>query len=135
MHHMLTAYALDGGIKVEIINEAWRVGKVHVPSVACPWPLQNVWLGVSVENRACLERIALLGKTPAARRFAIFGPLREDLGDISAYLKNLDWVILRGESGFQDNPCHSEWLENIVRQCQNMGIALPQLHHRRERGI
>ncbi|MBS1803538.1 MAG: phage Gp37/Gp68 family protein [Acidobacteria bacterium] len=40
------------------------------------FPLLNVWLGVSVENQAAAdERIALLLKTPAAKRFLSCEPL------------------------------------------------------------
>ncbi|GAB7387392.1 phage Gp37/Gp68 family protein [Bacillaceae bacterium] len=41
-----------------------------------PWPLSNVWLGVSVENqKAADERIPLLLETPAAVRFLSCEPL------------------------------------------------------------
>lgn len=51
-----------------------------------PWPLPNVWLGVSVENQAAAdERIPLLLQTPAAKRFIsaepLLGPL--DLSDLT----------------------------------------------------
>jgi protein gp37 len=43
---------------------------------ADPWPLPNVWLGVSVENqRFADERIPLLLQTPAAIRFISAEPL------------------------------------------------------------
>jgi hypothetical protein len=39
------------------------------------WPLPNVWLGVSAENQATAdERIPLLLKTPAAKRFVSYEP-------------------------------------------------------------
>ncbi len=46
-----------------------------------PWPLSNVWLGVSVENQATADkRIPLLLATPAAVRFIsaepLLGPIR-----------------------------------------------------------
>jgi protein gp37 len=44
------------------------------------WPLPNVWLGVSVENRAAAnERIPLLLQTPAAKRFVSCEPLLSKL--------------------------------------------------------
>src|SRR5690606_27156249 len=54
-----------------------------------PWPLPNVWLGVSVENqKAAEERIPLLLKTPAAIRFISAEPL---LGEVHL------WAFLKGE--------------------------------------
>lgn len=55
-----------------------RVGNdrfpAHLPDV--PWPLPNVWLGVSVENqRWADERIPMLLQTPAAVRFVSAEPL------------------------------------------------------------
>lgn len=43
-----------------------------------PWPLTNVWLGVSVEDQATAdERIPLLLQTPAAKRFVSYEPALE----------------------------------------------------------
>ena len=50
-----------------------------------PWPLRNVWLGVSVENQAAAdERIPLLLQTPAAVRFISAEPL---LGPVDLVLR------------------------------------------------
>lgn len=40
-----------------------------------PWPLPNVWLGVSIENRRFVDRADLLRQTPAAVRFISAEPL------------------------------------------------------------
>lgn len=45
------------------------------PMWLLPWPLPNVWLGVSVEDQATAdERIPLLLQTPAAVRFVSYEP-------------------------------------------------------------
>lgn len=45
-----------------------------------PWPLPNVWWGVSCENRRHgLPRLHHLRRTPAAVRFVSFEPLLEDV--------------------------------------------------------
>ncbi len=41
----------------------------------CPWPLPNVWLGVSIENRRFVGRADVLRDTPAAVRFISAEPL------------------------------------------------------------
>jgi protein gp37 len=51
-----------------------------------PWPLPNVWLGVSIENRRFVGRADVLRKTPAAVRFISAEPL---LGPL---LPDGDWV-------------------------------------------
>jgi len=109
-----------------------------------PWPLPNVWLGVSAENQACAdERIPILLQTPAAVRFLSVEPLLERI-DIGHYLemvrpagqdlwrpplpeyseieKSIEWVIIGGESGPGARPCNVEWIRDIVRQCRAAGV-------------
>ncbi len=51
-----------------------------------PWPLPNVWLGVSVEDQATAdERIPLLLQTPAAVRFVSYEPALGSV-DFTAHL-------------------------------------------------
>jgi protein gp37 len=94
------------------------------------WPLPNVWLGVSVENQAALNRLTPLCETPAAVRFASLEPLLEDLGDLTPWLQpvlnagGLDWVIAGGESGPRARPCNEGWIRAIVQQCQAAGTAI-----------
>src|SRR6185437_14749498 len=68
-----------------------------------PWPIPNVWLGVSVESQKYAdERIPLLLQTPAAIRFLSVEPLLESV-DIRRYLRCTEC----GGDGFQDYgvPC------------------------------
>lgn len=53
----------------------WNTG---LDGLSVPWPLPNVWLGVSVENqRFANERIPVLLQTPAEKRFISAEPLLE----------------------------------------------------------
>jgi protein gp37 len=80
-----------------------------------PWPLPNVWLGVSVENRKHgMPRIDVLRGVPAAVRFLSIEPLLEDLAQID--LTGIDWVIVGGESGHGARPMHPSWVRNIRDQ-------------------
>lgn len=83
--------------------------------------LQNVWFGVSVENRRHgLARLAALRETSAAVRFLSIEPLLEDLGKLD--LCGIDWVIVGGESGASARPMRREWVLNIKRQCRSQGV-------------
>ncbi len=82
-----------------------------------------IWLGVSVEDRARLGRIDLLRQTPAAIRFLSLEPLLEDLGDISRYLRGIDWAIVGGESGPGARPLDIAWVRSIVAQCKAADVA------------
>jgi len=85
----------------------------HLPR---DWPLPNVWLGVTVENRRHgLPRMDILRKIPARLRFFSAEPLLEDLGLLD--LKGFDWAIIGGESGPKARRMHPDWARHIRDQC------------------
>lgn len=95
-----------------------------------PWPLPNVWLGVSVEDqRRADERVPVLCDTPAAVRFIsaepLLGPvaLYTDLGEGEYRWPALDWVICGGESGPGHRPMNPDWARSLRDQCGAAGIA------------
>lgn len=91
-----------------------------------PWPLPNVWLGVSVENQETAEaRIPDLLRAPAARRWVSAEPLLEYIA-LGPYLggltdaPGLDWVVAGGESD-QNKPgriVDAEAFRWLARQCR-----------------
>lgn len=93
-----------------------------VDDVAGSWPLSNVWLGTSVENKRELHRIDELRKCPAAVRFLSCEPLLEDVGELN--LAGIHWVILGGESGPGARNCDVQWFRSIIRQCRRAGVAV-----------
>ena len=93
-----------------------------------PWPLPNVWLGVSVEDQAAADsRIPLLLQTPAAVRFISAEPL---LGPVTInahrfpllWNSKLDWIIVGGESGPGARPMHPDWARSLRDQCGAAGV-------------
>lgn len=80
-----------------------------------PWPLPNVWIGVSVEDRKYgLPRIDHLRRTPAAVRFLSIEPLLEDPGELD--LDSIDWVIVGCESGPGARHAPLEWVRSVREQ-------------------
>lgn len=91
----------------------------YFASRACP---DNVWLGVSVENkRHGVPRIDFLRQVPARIRFLSVEPLLEDLGALD--LEGIHWVIVGGESGHGARPMRSEWAENVKQQCEAADVS------------
>jgi protein gp37 len=82
---------------------------------------ENVWLGVTVENRKETRRIEALRHIEAKIRFLSIEPLLEDLGTI--YLSDIHWVIVGGESGHGARPMMKEWALNVQRQCDEQDVA------------
>jgi protein gp37 len=73
-------------------------GPIHTGSgglSARPWPLPNVWLGVSVEDQATAdERIPVLLDTPAALRFVSAEPLLGPV-NLARYLWPMHTAVLK----------------------------------------
>ena len=83
---------------------------------------QNVWLGVTVENKEHgLPRINKLRQIKAYIRFLSIEPLLEDIGKLD--LTNIQWVIVGGESGPKARPMKLEWIMNIKRQCKEQNVS------------
>lgn len=83
---------------------------------------QNVWLGVSVEDRKHgVPRIDELRQINAAIRFLSVEPLLEDVGELD--LREIHWVIVGGESGPKARPMNPEWVEAIHESCDRQGSA------------
>lgn len=80
----------------------------------------NIWMGVSVENEKVLKRVDYLRKTDAKVKFLSCEPLLEGLPNL--YLKNIDWVIVGGESGRKPRPMQEDWVEEIKVNCQNSNV-------------
>ena len=82
----------------------------------------NVWLGVSVEDRRYgVPRMDILRSIDARVRFISAEPLLEDLGRVN--LSGLHWLIVGGESGPAARPMQAAWVENLQRQCRAQGTA------------
>lgn len=106
------------------------------------WPLPNVWIETSVEDKQRAdERIPVLLDVPAAVRFLSVEPL---LGSVDLRLTRaaplmagdgpnarcfssdrlgLHWVIVGGESGPGARPMRLEWARSIVEQCSDARVA------------
>jgi protein gp37 len=110
-----------------------------------PWPLPNVWLGISAERQQeADERIPHLLQTPAAIRFVscepLLGPINlkrisvaghgwqdvlegwRDCTDYPGRENVLDWVIAGGESGPGARPMHPDWACSLQRQCAHADV-------------
>ena len=108
-----------------------------------PWPLNNVWLGVTICAQAeADEKIPILLKTQAAHYFVSIEPMlgpvdispwlrckssRRGVIDPKAYVKShdtakLDWVICGGETGPGSRPMQPAWVRSLRDQCRDAEI-------------
>lgn len=101
-------------------------------------PLENVWIGATVEELKYTPRIDDLLKIPAVVHFVSIEPMLSGM-DISDYLHDsncnevrheagcicsepreicLDWVICGGESGHNARSMNLDWVRSIKDQCE-----------------
>ena len=81
----------------------------------------NIWMGVSVEDGRVIDRIDFLRQTNAKTKFLSCEPLIGPLMNLN--LKNIDWVIVGGESGRKARPMKEWWVWGIKQQCQEQEVA------------
>lgn len=81
----------------------------------------NIWMGVTVESNAYLNRIDYLRDSDAHIKFISAEPLLSDLDDID--LQGVDWIIVGGESGPGAREIKKEWVENILLSARRHNTA------------
>ena len=124
--------------EVEFLYEAVMEGVPVRQRREFQWPLLNVWLGVSAEDQQRAdERVPILRRTPAAKRFLsaepLLGPIDLERGGWALHrqivpprgrpLPGLDWIIVGGESGPEARPMDSRWALEIRDECRSAGVA------------
>jgi protein gp37 len=85
-----------------------------------PWP-QNVWMGVSIENRRFVHRADYLREVPAAVRFISAEPLLGLLEGLG--LNDIDWLIAGGESGAGHRRVAADCVRDLRDRCTEEGVA------------
>jgi protein gp37 len=85
-----------------------------------PWP-DNVWMGVSIENRRFVQRADYLRTVGAAVRFISAEPLLGPLDRLD--LDGIHWLIAGGESGPRHRPVREQWICELRDRCQAEEVA------------
>ena len=85
-----------------------------------PFPLKNVWLGVSVEDQKTYdERVSALIQIPAAKRWVSYEPALEKVYMMTT---EIDWLVMGAETGPGARPFDIEWARDTREQCEFGGI-------------
>ncbi len=90
------------------------------------WPedFSHVWLGVSIGVNSSMWRLEELLKMPkAAGFFCSAEPLLEAL-EFRYLLKNLDWLILGGESGRRRRETKTAWFKKAINDARAVGVPV-----------
>ena len=81
---------------------------------------RHIWLGVSIEDSAHVNRISHLKDVNSEARFISFEPLLGNVGDVD--LSTIAWAIVGGESGPHARPMKEDWAIQIKRMCERDGV-------------
>ncbi|OXR48052.1 hypothetical protein PuT2_14740 [Pusillimonas sp. T2] len=130
---------------MDALNKLARRRGQNPNELQATWPWPNVWLGATIVNDEEAHRdIPKLLETPAAVRFLSMEPLLSSVSlrwltawrdgirssalnptgqtDHLDGLRQLDWVIVGGESGPNARPMHPDWARALRDQCAEAGV-------------
>jgi len=122
---LITAAELCG---LDAQNEAYsadlELGPLQPKLHGAPWPLPNVWLGVSAEDQDTYNaRLPMLvHQCPAAVHFVSLEPMLGPIKLRGTGHIHLDWVIIGGESGPGARPFDLSWARSLVGECAESAI-------------
>jgi protein gp37 len=85
-------------------------------------PLDNCWLGTSIELDKHTDRADALRSTPAAVRFISAEPLLGPLPSLD--LTGIDWLIIGGESGPGSRALDLGWVRELIAMARDAGTAV-----------
>lgn len=88
------------------------------------WSIQNypnVWLGTSIESDKYSWRADELTTVEAVNHFISAEPLLGELKNLN--LRHIEWLIVGGESGSGFRPMEKQWALDLMKRCEEKGIA------------
>ena len=97
-----------------------RVGNYHkiLPEKLPP----NLWLGISVVNQEEADRdLPKLRVLPGKVHWVSYEPM---LGPVTMMPRQIDWVVLGGESGPGHRPMDPAWLRESVAELKHWDVAV-----------
>jgi len=112
-------HLLENGAKATIEDH----GKVKLISYNTPDKSMlrlpsNLWLGTTVENQEqAAKRLPHLLVLPSKVRFVSYEPALEWV-DFSPWIRQINWLIVGGESGPGARPFDPAWAEGVVSLCR-----------------
>jgi len=82
----------------------------------------NIFPGVSIENREVYDRLDYLREVPSKNRWLSIEPLLGSVANIN--LTDITWVVVGGESGPNARDMDVEWVREIRDKCIDEEILL-----------
>lgn len=92
-----------------------RVDRLLALSPEINWT-NNIWMGVTVEDRSTIFRCEKLKQSEAHTKFVSAEPLLESISEIN--LDGIDWIIIGGESGYGCRPLKKEWVVEMLEKAK-----------------
>jgi len=115
--------AADWHTYIILTKRPFRMMKV-VKMIRDKYPqydLDNIWLGVTVEDNSAMVRLLPLLRTSIPVHFVSFEPLLERIKP-PEHFDQLSWVICGAETGPRARPMDPKWARELLSQCRDMNI-------------
>lgn len=149
---MFDAFEAATSWQIQLLTKRAERGRDYLRSRWTGSPPDHIWYGVSAENQDWWDRrVPLLRETPAATRFVSAEPLLGPIGArfvVCPECKGLgyvqechdfctetltcpycqgstqiSWVIIGAMSGPGATPLELDWVQSLIRECQEAGVA------------
>jgi protein gp37 len=86
--------------------------------------MPNVWLGTTAEDQTRFDqRWGVLSRIPTVVRFISYEPAIGSVRLDRTRVLQPDWLIVGGESGHGCRPMRAAWVRDIIKDCEDLGVA------------
>jgi hypothetical protein len=92
----------------------------YIPAAWKVAPPPNVYFGTSVVSQKTVDKLVPQLLQVKGRKFLSVEPLLEEV-DLTPFLKDLDQIIVGGESGPKRRPFNPDWARKIRDDCKKAG--------------
>jgi protein gp37 len=89
-------------------------------------PFEHIWLGTSIEDKKSAKlRLPLLkALKPYSKVNWISAEPLVEYFSIQGYEKDIDWLVLGGESGPKARIMKEDWVKSFIKECTTGGVPL-----------
>jgi len=114
-----------------LTKRAWRMSGYYCSKRYSPPAPDNLWLGTSFSDTdTALKNLPPLLAIPGVHRWGSYEPALKRLSKEALDLvKQLDWLVIGGESGPKARPCFEDWFWGLIHDFKETGkpVFLKQL--------
>lgn len=102
----------------QILTKRIEDAEIRLPDDWGEFGYDNVWLGVTIEDKTVRWRADILSAIPAKVRWISWEPIL-DYVDFKPWSKYIKWIVGGCESGSDKRDYKDEWIEKVIEDCEH----------------